>query len=299
VDGLLLLDKPTGMTSNRALQKVRRLLNAAKAGHTGSLDPSATGMLPLCFGEATKVCAYLLDADKTYRVTARLGIATDTGDADGTPVATAEVPALSRDAWDAVLQGFVGESLQVPPMYSALKKDGKRLYELARKGEEVERAARPIRIHEIRLLEVSGTRLVFRVRCSKGTYVRTLVEDVARKVGTVAHTARLHRESLGPFRADAMVELAQLQAEAEQGSGMLMGHLQRPDKALTALPGVTLDREQGAKFRGGQAVLSAAEGASGLARAYGPDDDFLGVGEWLPDGRLAPRRVFQKFEKTP
>lgn len=299
VDGVLLLDKPSGMTSNRALQKVRRLLNAAKAGHTGSLDPSATGMLPLCFGEATKVCAYLLDADKTYRVTARLGIATDTGDADGTPVATAEVPALSRDAWDAVLQGFVGESLQVPPMYSALKQDGKRLYELARKGEEVERAARPIRIHEIRLLEVSGTRLVFRVRCSKGTYVRTLVEDVARKVGTVAHTARLHRESLGPFQADAMVELAQLQAEAEQGPWTLMGHLQRPDKALTALPGVTLDAEQGTKFRGGQAVLPAAEGASGLARAYGPDDDFLGVGEWLPDGRLAPRRVFQKFEKTP
>lgn len=299
VDGLLLLDKPTGMTSNRALQKVRRLLNAAKAGHTGSLDPSATGMLPLCFGEATKVCAYLLDADKTYRVTARLGIATDTGDADGAPVAEAEVPALSRDAWDAVLQGFVGESLQVPPMYSALKKDGKRLYELARKGEEVERAARPIRVHEIRLLEAAGTRLVFRVRCSKGTYVRTLVEDLARKAGSVAHTARLHRESVGPFRADAMVGLAQLEAEAEQGPGALTRHLLRPDKALTALPGVTLDAEQGLKFRGGQAVTPAEESSSGLVRAYGPDDDFLGVGEWLPDGRLAPRRVFQRFEKTP
>lgn len=295
----MLLDKPTGMTSNRALQKVRRLLNAAKAGHTGSLDPSATGMLPLCFGEATKVCAYLLDADKTYRVTARLGIATDTGDADGAPVAEAEVPALSRDAWDAVLQGFVGESLQVPPMYSALKKDGKRLYELARKGEEVERAARPIRVHEIRLLEAAGTRLVFRVRCSKGTYVRTLVEDLARKAGSVAHTARLHRESVGPFRADAMVGLAQLEAEAEQGPGALTRHLLRPDKALTALPGVTLDAEQGLKFRGGQAVTPAEESSSGLVRAYGPDDDFLGVGEWLPDGRLAPRRVFQKFEKTP
>ena len=299
MDGLLLLDKPTGMTSNRALQKVRRLLNAAKAGHTGSLDPSATGMLPLCFGEATKVCAYLLDADKTYRVTARLGIATDTGDADGAPVAEAEVPALSRDAWDAVLQGFVGESLQVPPMYSALKKDGKRLYELARKGEEVERAARPIRVHEIRLLEAAGTRLVFRVRCSKGTYVRTLVEDLARKAGSVAHTARLHRESVGPFRADAMVGLAQLEAEAEQGPGALTRHLLRPDKALTALPGVTLDAEQGLKFRGGQAVTPAEESSSGLVRAYGPDDDFLGVGEWLPDGRLAPRRVFQRFEKTP
>jgi tRNA pseudouridine55 synthase len=164
VDGLLLLNKPPGMTSNRALQTVRRLLNARKAGHTGSLDPSATGMLPLCFGEATKVCAFLLDADKTYRVTARLGTATDTGDADGSEtVATAAVPELSFDAWNDVLQEFLGESMQVPPMYSALKKDGKRLYELARKGEIVEREPRKIRIDEIRLLEAAGTRLVFRV----------------------------------------------------------------------------------------------------------------------------------------
>jgi len=195
VDGLLLLNKPAGITSNQALQKVKRLLQAKKAGHTGSLDPAATGMLPLCFGEATKVCAYLLEADKTYRVTARLGEATNTGDRDGEISATAEVPDLDRSAWEQILAQFCGEIDQVPPMFSALKKDGKRLYELARKGQVVEREARRIRIDEISLLEISGTRLVLRVKCSKGTYIRTLVEDIARAAGTVAHTARLHRRS--------------------------------------------------------------------------------------------------------
>lgn len=179
IDGLLLLNKPAGLTSNQALQRVKRLLNAKKGGHTGSLDPAATGMLPLCFGEATKVCAFLLDADKTYRVTARLGIATDTGDADGTEITTAAVPELATDKWREILESFLGESQQVPPMYSALKKDGKRLYTLARQGVTVEREPRPIRIDEISLLEIAGTRLVFWVHCAKGTYVRTLVEDIA------------------------------------------------------------------------------------------------------------------------
>ena len=228
VDGLMLLNKPPGMTSNRALQIVRRLLNAKKAGHTGSLDPSATGMLPLCFGEATKVCAYLLDADKTYRVTARLGSATDTGDADGAEIATAEVPELSFDEWDEIMQGFMGESMQIPPMYSALKKDGKRLYELARKGETVEREPRPFRIDQIRLLEAAGTRLVFRVSCSKGTYVRTLVEDIARQAGTVAHTVRLHRETVGQFRAEDMQDLATIEARAEQDRDGLRASLLPP-----------------------------------------------------------------------
>jgi len=159
VDGLLLLDKPAGITSNRALQKVKRLLKAKKAGHTGSLDPAATGMLPLCFGEATKVCAYLLEADKTYRVTAKLGEATNTGDADGEVTSTATVPDLDRGAWEQILEQFLGETEQVPPMYSALKKDGKRLYELARKGQVVHRDPRRIRIDEISLLEVSASRL--------------------------------------------------------------------------------------------------------------------------------------------
>lgn len=299
VDGLLLLNKPPGMTSNQALQAVRRLLRARKAGHTGSLDPSATGMLPLCFGEATKVCAFLLDADKTYRVAAKLGAMTDTGDADGEIIATEDVPELSPEEWDAILQGFVGESLQVPPMYSALKQDGKRLYELARKGETVERKPRPIRIDEIRLLEAAGTRLVFRVSCSKGTYVRTLVEDIAKRAGTVAHTARLHRESVGGFESAEMLDLGTVEAQAETDREGLRASLLPIDTALMDMPAVELDAAQGEGFCRGQAVQVAAESDFGQVRVYGAGNEFLGVGELCRDGRLAPRRVFQTQEKTP
>jgi tRNA pseudouridine55 synthase len=300
IDGLLLLNKPSGMTSNRALQTVRRLLNAQKAGHTGSLDPAATGMLPLCFGEATKVCAFLLDADKTYRATARLGTATSTGDADGgETIATAEVPALSFEEWDAILQGFKGESLQVPPMYSALKKEGKRLYELARQGETVEREPRPIRVEEITLLEAAGSRLVFRVTCSKGTYVRVLVEDIARAAGTVAHTARLHREAVGDFRAADMVDLRAVEVQAEESRAELCRSLLPPDRALLAFPAVEIGAEESAGFRRGQAVASPRAEAVGLQRVYAADGQFLGVGECSQGGALAPRRVFKTSEKTP
>ena len=288
----MLLNKPAGLTSNQALQRVKRLLNARKAGHTGSLDPAATGMLPLCFGEATKVCAFLLDADKTYRVTAKLGAATDTGDATGSVVESADVPAMTADAWDAILQGFRGESLQVPPMYSALKKDGKRLYELARKGETVEREPRPIRIDSIELLEAAGARLVFRVRCSKGTYVRSLVEDIARAAGTVAHTARLHRETVADFGADEMVELKALEASAAEGPTPLRESLLPPDRALTGLAEVCLDEAAALRFCGGQAVAAGDTGIHGLARVYGEEHVFLGVGEVAGNGRIAPRRVF-------
>ncbi len=299
VDGLLLLNKPSGITSNRALQIVKRLLNAKKAGHTGSLDPAATGMLPLCFGEATKVCAYLLDADKTYRVTAKLGSKTDTGDADGKEVATANVPELSRDEWLSVLDGFRGQSTQIPPMYSALKKDGKRLYELARKGEIVEREPRPITIHDIELLELAGSRLVFRVSCSKGTYVRTLVEDIAQRAGTLAHTARLHRETVGHFLPEDMLDLTAVESLAEEDVATLKERLLAPDVALQEFPSVTLDEGADERFRGGQAVPVAAESRAGLARVYGARDRFLGVGELVGEGTLAPRRVFLMQEKTP
>ena len=297
VDGLLLLNKPAGMTSNRALQTVRRLLRAKKAGHTGSLDPSATGMLPLCFGEATKVCGFLLDADKTYRVTAKLGVATDTGDADGEETATAAVPDRTSEEWNDILQGFLGDSMQVPPMYSALKKDGKRLYEMARKGETVEREARPIRIDEIQLLEAAGTRLVFRVQCSKGTYIRALVEDIAAQAGTVAHTARLHREAVGGFRADAMLDMTEVESLAEAGE--LQAQLLTADVALPSLPAVHLDGAAEAKFRGGQAVEATADAASGLARVYGDEDVFVGVGELSGDGKLQPRRIFLAPQERP
>jgi tRNA pseudouridine55 synthase len=297
VDGLLLLNKPAGLSSNQALQRVKRLLNAKKAGHTGSLDPAATGMLPLCFGEATKVCQFLLDADKTYRVTAKLGISTDTGDADGKEIERQAVPALSIQEWRDLLQGFVGESMQIPPMYSALKQDGKRLYELSRKGVTVARAPRPIRIDEIDLLEAAAGRLVFRTRCSKGTYIRVLVEDIARAAGTVAHTARLHREEVGDFRAEDMLEMSTLEAAAEGGNG-LRQHLIAPDRALGRLPPVTLDHADAIRFCGGMSVSGIASGKSGLVRAYGDDARFLGVGEASADGSLAPRRVFHTGEKN-
>ena len=299
IDVLLLLNKPAGLTSNQALQRVKRLLNAKKAGHTGSLDPAATGMLPLCFGEATKVCAFLLDADKTYRVTARLGIATDTADAEGAEIATADVPELGADEWREILESFLGESLQVPPMYSALKKDGKRLYELARKGETVEREPRPIRIDEISLLEIAGTRLVFWVHCSKGTYVRTLVEDIAKKAGTVAHTARLHRESVGHFRADDMLDLTGLEEVAASGSEGLLDRLLPPDTALEGLAAVELDDDASDRFMVGQVNSVSAPATAGLVRVYGRANEFLGVGELSDDGRLAPKRVFRTGEKNP
>jgi tRNA pseudouridine55 synthase len=299
VDGLLLLNKPSGMTSNRALQVVRRLLNARKAGHTGSLDPAATGMLPLCFGEATKVCAYLLNADKSYRVTARLGSTTDTGDGDGKETDTAEVPEMDTEAWNEILQGFCGESTQIPPMYSALKKDGKRLYELARKGETVEREPRSIRIDEIRLLELAGNRLVFRVHCSKGTYIRVLVEDIARKAGTLAYTARLHRESVGDFETANMIDMAAVEALAEQGLEPLRAKLLPADVALADMPAVVVAAEDAERFCGGQAVTADVAGQAGLARVYEAGERFLGVGELSGDGQLAPRRVFLTQENTP
>lgn len=294
VDGVLLLNKPAGLTSNQALQRVKRLIGARKAGHTGSLDPAATGMLPLCFGEATKVCAFLLEADKTYRVTARLGSATDTGDADGEVVETADVPKVSREQWQSILAGFLGESRQTPPMYSALKKDGKRLYELARQGIEVERDARPIRIDEIELLEAAGSRLVFRVRCSKGTYVRTLVEDIAKQAGTVAHTAALHREAVAGFAADAMLDMSSLERLADADRSALEARLLPPDSALSAMPAVRVGEDDVRRFRAGQVVPVGGEAGPGLVRVYGPDGDeeFLGVGETAAGGTVAPKRVF-------
>jgi tRNA pseudouridine55 synthase len=293
---LLLLNKPAGITSNQALQRVKRLLNARKAGHTGSLDPAATGMLPLCFGEATKICAYLLEADKSYRVTARLGEATDTGDADGTIVETAAVPGVTSGDWERIFECFTGDIEQVPPMYSALKKDGKRLYELARQGQVVERQARRIRIHEMQLLEARGNRLVFRVRCSKGTYVRTLVEDLATAAGTVAHTAALHRETVGDFLTQDMLDLPSAEKIAAAGPDALREHLIPADRALQQWPEQRIGPDAARRFNDGQAVIVGAAdtgGGRGHVRVYEDTNGFLGVGELTGDGVLTPRRIFR------
>ena len=297
INGLLLLNKPAGMSSNQALQKVKRLLKARKAGHTGSLDPAATGMLPLCFGEATKISAYLLDADKTYRVTAKLGVATDTGDAEGEETDTADVPAWPAKEWANRLETFLGESDQIPPMYSALKKNGRRLYELARKGETIERQPRRIRILDIGLLEVAGDRLVFRVRCSKGTYVRTLVEDIARQAGTVAHTAHLHREAVAGFGSGQMLDMRGVESLLKTGGGQLSDRLIGPDEALEGLPRCQVTGSDAVRFCGGQPVRGDIDG-TGLARVYDDADRFLGIGELTGDALIAPRRIFKLADKA-
>ncbi|MBT8078496.1 MAG: tRNA pseudouridine(55) synthase TruB [Gammaproteobacteria bacterium] len=299
MNGLFLLNKPAGLTSNQALQRVKRLIRAKKAGHTGSLDPAATGMLPLCFGEATKVCAYLLDADKSYRVGARLGEATDTGDADGQVIETADVPDLDADEWRRISGAFVGQIEQIPPMYSALKKDGKRLYELARKGEVVERKPRKIHIHAIDVVEARGKRLLLNVRCSKGTYIRTLVEDLAKAAGTVAHTASLHRETVGDLDPDGMLDLRGAEEIAESGIDALRSRLIPADAALSGWPSIALTAADVSRFCGGQAVnaeLPPGQEPGRLLRVYGPDDRFLGIGEGLAGSLVAPRRIFRLGE---
>ena len=291
VDGFLLLNKPADMTSNQALQRVKRLLNAKKGGHTGALDPAATGMLPLCFGEATKVCAYLLDADKTYRVSAKLGESRDTGDVDGTVTGTANIPVMDQSDWTGIIENFLGEIEQVPPMYSALKKDGKRFYELARQGQTVERNARPVTIHQIDLLEATTRRLVFRVRCSKGTYIRTLVEDIAAAAGTVAYTASLHRETVGEFRTEDMLDLCGVEKAAEVEPDGLRQKLMPADAALAAWPSCNVAPEDEVAFCHGQSVQSGV-GGKGLVRVYGVDARFIGIGDLTGDGVVRPKRIF-------
>ncbi len=290
VDGILLLDKPEGLSSNAALQRVRRAFNARKAGHTGSLDPLASGLLPVCLGQATKASGLLLDADKTYDVTLTLGERTATGDREGEIVERAAVPALDPAAIRRVAEGFLGNQTQVPPMYSALKHEGERLYRLARKGVEVERAPRHIVIHRLELLGMDGMQLRFEVRCSKGTYIRTLAEDLARALGTVGHVVRLRRLALGPFVSPRMHGLAEVE-EAAGSPQALDGMLLAPDAALAALPDVRLGVAEQACFLQGQAV-SVAGPPGAKVRVYDSDGRFLGVGQVTPEGRrLAPDRI--------
>jgi len=290
VDGILLLDKPVGLTSNAALQQVRRLLRARKAGHTGSLDPLASGLLPVCLGQATKVCGLLLDSNKTYRVTVALGARTTTGDLEGEVIERAPVPDLDAEAIRRVAAGFVGESEQVPPMYSALKHQGRRLYQLARQGLEVARPARRITIHRLELQGVEDRQLRFEVECSKGTYVRSLAEDLARACGTVGHVARLRRVSLGPFVNPVMHTLESLQAAAAE-PGALDALLQPADTALPGFPAVRLGTAEQSCVLQGQPVFVVGPG-SARVRMYGVEGRFLGVGRMTAEGRrLAPERI--------
>jgi len=291
VDGILLLDKPTGMTSNRVLQQVKRLFNANKAGHTGSLDPLASGMLPLCFGQATKASAWLLDADKSYEVVAAIGQRTDTADADGAVVETADKQSVSEAELQAAVDKFIGAIEQVPPMYSALRKDGRRLYELAREGKEVEREARPVHIYELEILQFDPQRPRLRVRCSKGTYVRTLVEDIALSMGTLAHVVALRRTEVQPFAGAEMVSLEQIEATA--ADAVALDQLLLPvDAALQAFPAVHLDSSAAFYLGNGHSVTASDRPEEGLVRLYNPDGALLGIGEVTDDGQVAPKRLF-------
>lgn len=294
IDGVLLLDKPIGLTSNQALQRVKRLFDARKAGHTGSLDPLASGLLPVCLGQATKVSGFLLDARKRYEVTARLGQRTDTGDADGQVVEEQAVPPLDDDAVKRVLAQFSGLQKQVPPMYSAIKHQGQRLYKLARRGIEIERQPREIEIYGLELLSLEAYALELDVACSKGTYVRTLIEDIARALGTVAHVTVLRRLGVGPYAEGPMYKLEELEALAEQGMERLDEVLLPVDSALGHWPSVELGADSAYYLMQGQAVMAPGAPSSGKVRLYDEGHGFLGIGEVKLDGRVAPTRLFPR-----
>ena len=285
VDGVLLLDKPTGMTSNTALQVARRLFNAEKAGHTGTLDPLATGLLPLCFGEATKFAGELLDADKAYRATLRLGVTTDTADADGQALLTRPVAATAAD-FEAVLPRFRGEIEQVPPMHSALKRDGKPLYEYARQGIEVERAARRVTIHGLRLLSFAGDTVEIDVECSKGTYIRTLAADIGEALGCGAHLTALRRTRIGKLGLEAAVTLEQIEAHSLDERDACLAPT---DELLADLPRADLAEPEIARILHGQAVRWNGP-ADGRWRIYG-NGRFLGLASITADGWLQPKRL--------
>lgn len=291
VDGILVLDKPNNMTSNGALQHVRRLYNANKAGHTGSLDPLATGLLPICFGEATKVSAYLLDAHKTYRARCQLGVTTTTGDAAGEIVSKQAVPRITTTDLTALLTDFIGEHEQTPPMYSALKQAGKRLYELAYQGITVARQPRPIHIQQLKLLELEQETFTILVSCSKGTYIRVLVEDIGQALGCGAYLLGLRRLAAGPFCESQMVCASTLQAAAASGFARLDELLLPMDQALTDLPAVYLSADQTADIQQGQRITDSRLSHLGRLRLYNHNKMFIGLGEATQAGQIQPKRL--------
>lgn len=291
VHGIVLLDKPAGTGSNEALQAVKRLFEARKAGHTGSLDRQASGLLPICLGEATKLSGFLLNADKRYVSTFRLGVRTTTGDVEGEVLCERPVPALSEAALEAVLARFRGPVAQIPPMHSAIKHQGQRLYKLAHQGLEVERAPRTVIVHELRLLRHEGVELEVEIHCSKGTYIRTLAEDIGEALGCGAHVAALRRTGSGPFGERGMIPLAELQALAAEGREALGAVVLPMEAAVAERPEVVLPEGVAYYLRQGQPVMVPHAPTQGWVRIHDDRHRFLGMGEVLDDGRIAPRRL--------
>lgn len=294
IDGVLLLDKPAGITSNAALQAAKRLLGAAKAGHTGTLDPLASGLLPLCFGQATKFGQVLLDADKRYVARVKLGVRTSTGDAEG-EVLERRAVAVGAAALDAAVARFLGEIRQVPPMHSALKHAGRPLYDYARAGILIDRAPRLVRVHSLAWRDLAGDEVTLDVGCSKGTYVRTLAEDLGAALGCGAHLVALRRTGVGDLDVADAVTCSALDALPAEARRTL---LLPPDRLLASLPPVHLDARAAADLRQGREA-DARDVAAGPCRAYGPEGRFLGLVEAAPGGRLRPRRLIAGEAREP
>jgi tRNA pseudouridine55 synthase len=292
ISGVLLLDKPIGLTSNAALQVVKRLFDANKAGHTGSLDPLATGMLPICLGEATKISGFLLSADKSYRAVCKLGVKTNSGDADGEVLEERPVGQIDEARVREVLMHFMGDSKQVPPMHSAIKRQGVPLYKLAHQGIEVEREARDITIHSLNLVRLEGDELEIDVCCSKGTYIRTLAEDIGEELGCGAHISALRRTGIGALDHIEMHTLDSLTALAEQQDKEALDDLLLPtEAALPDWPEVQLSTDASFYLCQGQAVFVPQLKDRGWVRLFGDNKRFLGLGTVLDDGRVAPKRL--------
>jgi tRNA pseudouridine55 synthase len=293
VDGVFLLDKPAGLSSNAALQKVKRLFRARKAGHTGSLDPLASGLLPICLGAATKVSGILLNADKSYRFVCHLGVTTSTGDAEGEIIRAQSVSRIEWHTLEKVVQRFTGEIFQTPPMYSALKHQGQRLYKLARTGVTVARQPRKVYIRNLRVINFGGSLLECEVTCSKGTYVRTLAEDIGKSLGCGAHIQSLRRIGVEPYDASQMATLEHIQqCTANQGFAALTALLLPIDTAIVSWPLVQVPTPMINRLLNGQIIQVTEMPAKGWVRLYGGcENRFLGVGEVLDDGRVAPRRL--------
>lgn len=290
INGILLLDKPLGFSSNQALQKIKWLLQAAKAGHTGTLDPLATGLLPLCFGEATKFAHYLTDADKTYVATIKLGVTTTTGDAEGEVLSTHAVN-VNQLEFEKACKQFIGEISQTPPMYSALKFEGKALYEYARAGVEIERQPRLVTIHSIELNAFEGDVATITVTCSKGTYIRTLAEDIGKRLGCGAHLIGLRRTGTANYHISQAISLEQFEAMSSEER---LASLAPADSAVEHLPAITLDADSVFYLQQGQAIWRSGAIPQGLLRLYDEQQVFLGLGEQQSDGKIAPKRLMQQ-----
>jgi len=295
IDGVLLLNKPRGISSQTAVTRARYALEAAKVGHTGTLDPMAEGLLPLCFGEATKFSQFALDADKAYRATVQIGVTTTTGDAEG-EVTGGMKRSVDRKELEAALAKFVGDGQQTPPMHSAIRQGGRRLYEIARAGQVVERASRPVHIERIDLLSFENDSFEIDVACSKGTYIRVLAEDIGAELGCGAHLTALTRTQVGRFRLEDGITLDKLCAMTPEAAVQCLLPV---DVLVSALRKVVLDATLAQRFAFGQTLLASETGGEAeVARVYDADDAFLGVGEFDSDGQLKPRRLLARMREN-